>query len=86
MKVCFATYWTVFGLLLCGFKVFYMENQRIEVSSASHTVNNFIISLFVMFGLTASTSTPLVDEVVIAIMYYVCKRTDWFGEITETGG
>lgn len=68
------------------------KTNGIEVSSAMHTANNFIISLFVMFGLTSTTSSPPMGEVVIsiifdivlcAIMYYVGKRTDWFGEITE---
>jgi membrane protease YdiL (CAAX protease family) len=87
-----------FGIIEVGvsglvFGFFTWKTNGIEVSSALHTANNFVISLFVMFGLTASTSTPLMDEVVLAIifeivlcaiMYYVCKRTDWFGEIKET--
>ena len=78
------------GLVL-GFLAW--KTNGIEVSSAMHTANNFIISLFVMFGLSSSTSSPSMVDVVIAIifqivlcaiMYYVGKRTDWFGEITES--
>ncbi len=68
------------------------KTNGIEVSSAMHTANNFAISLFVMFGLKSTTSTPLFNDVVMsiifdiilcAIMYYVGMKTNWFGEIKE---
>jgi hypothetical protein len=64
----------------------------IEVSSAIHTANNFCVGLFVMLGLQASTSSPKLFDVAASIvfliilfiiMYYVGKRTGWFGEIPE---
>lgn len=74
----------------CGF--FAWKTNGLEVSSALHTANNFSFGLFVMLGLEASTSTPQLWDVASAIvfliilyiiMYYVGKKTDWFGEIPE---
>ena len=79
----------VFGLG-CGF--FAWKTNGIEVSSAIHTANNFCFGLFVMFGLQASSSTPQLfdvasgiafEVVLFIIMYYVGRKTGWFGEIPE---
>ena len=76
--------------LIFGF--FTWKTNGIEVSSALHTANNFTISLFVMLGLSSSTSSPVFSDFVVAIafeivlfaiMYYVGKKTEWFGEIKE---
>lgn len=76
--------------LIFGFLTW--KTNGIEVSSAMHTANNFSISLFIMFGLRSSTSSPQFNDVVIsivfdiilcAIMYYVIMKTDWFSEIKE---
>ncbi|WP_405267091.1 CPBP family intramembrane glutamic endopeptidase [Methanobrevibacter sp.] len=75
-----------------GFGFFAWKTNGIEVSSALHTANNFSVGLFVMLGLQASTSSPQLGEVAVTIvflimlfiiMYYVGKKTDWFGEIPE---
>ena len=77
--------------LLCGFLVW--KTNGIEVCSAIHTANNFTVGLFVMLGLHVSTSSPQLESVVgtiifeivlFIIMYYVGKKTNWFGEIPET--
>lgn len=87
-----------FGIIEVGisgiiFGFFAWKTNGIEVSSALHTANNLSISLFVMFGIQSTTSSPILSDVVIAIifqivlfaiMYYVGKKTDWFGEIKET--
>ena len=81
-------------ILITGFALgfFTWKTNGIEVSSAIHTANNFSISLFVMLGLQYSTSNPslsdtaatIVFEIILfIIMYYVGKKTDWFGEIPE---
>lgn len=68
------------------------KTNGIEVSSAIHSVNNFTISLFVMLGIQSSTSSPTLTDAVTSIVfliilysvvYYVGKKTDWFGEIKE---
>ena len=75
-----------------GFGFFAWKTNGIEVSSALHTANNFSVGLFVMLGLQASSSSPQLGEVAVTIiflimlfiiMYYVGKKTDWFGEIPE---
>ena len=75
-----------------GYGFFAWKTNGIEVSSAIHTANNFSVGLFVMLGLQASTSSPQLSEVAVTIvflimlymiMYYVGKKTDWFGEIPE---
>ena len=80
-----------FSGLIFGF--FAWKTNGIEVSSAIHTANNFIISLFVMFGLSsASSSAQLNDAIIIIVfdiilcvlMYYIGKKTDWFGEIKQS--
>ena len=66
------------------------KTNGIEVSSAIHTANNLSICLFVMFGLHSTSSTLELNDTIISvvfeiilliIMYYVGKKTDWFGEI-----
>ena len=75
-----------------GFGFFAWKTNGIEVSSALHVANNFAVGLFVMLGLQASNSTPQLWDVATSIvfliilyviMYYVGKKTDWFGEIPE---
>ena len=77
--------------LIFGF--FAWKTNGIEVSSAIHTANNFTITLFVMFGLNSTTSSPQLNDAIIAIvfdvilcalMYYIGKKTDWFGEIKQS--
>ena len=76
-----------------GYGFFAWKTNGIEVSSALHTANNLSISLFVMFGLQSTSSTVQLEEAAIAIvfevmlcilMYYIGRKTDWFGEIEET--
>lgn len=85
----------IFEVFVSGliFGFFTWKTNGVEVSSALHTANNFVISLFVMFGLSSTTSAPTLYDVIFAIifqiilsiiMYYVGKKTDWFGEIKET--
>ena len=73
-----------------GYGFFAWKTGGIEVSSAIHTANNFAVGLFVMLGLKTSTSSPQLLDVAATIvfliilyiiMYYVGKKTDWFGEI-----
>ena len=72
--------------------IFTWKTNGIEVSSAMHTANNLAVSLFFMFGINGATSslaTDIIvavglDIVIAAIMYYVGKKTEWFGEIQET--
>lgn len=79
----------VLGLVL-GF--FAWKTNGIEVSSAMHTASNFSIGLSVMLGLRTSTSSPqlysvlatvIFEIVLLVIMYYVGRKTNWFGEIPE---
>ena len=79
----------VSGIIL-GFLTW--KTNGIEVSSAMHSANNLCVALFGMFGLTATTSavktsdviiSVILDIVICAIMYYVGKKTNWFGEIPE---
>ena len=69
------------------------KTNGIEVSSAMHTANNFAISLFVMLGLKSATSAPQLNDVALSIIfdiilciiiYYIGRKTNWFGEIEET--
>ena len=84
----------VFVIFISGlvFGFFAWKTNGIEVSAAIHTANNLCISLFVMFGLQSTSSTVQLNDTIIAvvfeilllvIMYYVGKKTDWFGEIKE---
>ncbi|MBO6111186.1 MAG: CPBP family intramembrane metalloprotease [Methanobrevibacter sp.] len=66
------------------------KSNGIEVSSAMHTANNLCLALFVMFGLSSTSSTIKLTDTVLAIamdviifaaMYYVGMKTNWFGEI-----
>ena len=76
--------------LIMGFLAW--KTNGIEVSSAFHTANNLSLSLLIMFGLqSAQTNVTLPDFIVVTIfeiilciiIYYVGKKTDWFGEIPE---
>ncbi len=76
--------------LIYGF--FAWKTNGIEVCSAIHSVNNFTVGLFVMLGLKSSTSSPelfsvvstIIFEIMAAIiLYYIGKKTNWFGEIPE---
>lgn len=66
------------------------KSNGIEVSSAMHTANNLCLALFVMFGLSVTSSTIeltdtvlgiALDVIIFAAMYYVGMKTNWFGEI-----
>ena len=66
------------------------KSNGIEVSSAMHTVNNLVIAMTVMFGLSVTSSTItledtiitiVMDAVIFAAMYYAGMKTNWFGEI-----
>ena len=76
--------------LIYGF--FTWKTNGIEVSSAMHTANNFSLALSGMLGLTAATSALHATDVIVSIifdialclvMYYVGKKTNWFGELPE---
>ena len=69
------------------------KTNGIEVSSAFHTANNLSIALFVMFGLSSTSSTVgqydfifavIFDLILFAVVYFVGMKTNWFGEIKET--
>ena len=86
----FGFFETVVMGLICGF--FAWKTDGIEVSSAIHTANNFCVGFFVMLGLHTSTSSPqistvlpvIVFEILLCVLlYYVGKKTSWFGEIPE---
>ena len=79
----------IFGLV-AGFLTW--KSNGIEVSSAFHTANNLSVSLLIMFGLQSSTSNVQIHDAIIAIlinivlgivMYYIGKKSNWFGEIPE---
>ena len=66
------------------------KSNGIEVSSAMHTANNLCLALFVMFGLSVTSSTIeltdtvlgiALDVIIFAAMYYAGMKTNWFGEI-----
>ena len=66
------------------------KSNGIEVSSAMHTANNLTLALFVMFGLSVTSSTIeltdtvlgiALDVIIFAAMYYAGMKTNWFGEI-----
>ena len=76
--------------LMWGF--FTWKTNGLEVGCALHTANNFSVGLFIMLGLVTSTSSPQLSSVAISLllqiilfvaMYYVGKKTDWFGEIPQ---
>jgi len=77
--------------LVCGF--FAWKTNGIEISSAIHTANNFILGFFIMFGLQISTGAPDIFNslatvaliiIIGVLMYYVGEKTEWFGEIPES--
>lgn len=79
-----------FSGLVMGFLAW--KANGIEVSSAFHTANNVSLSLLIMFGLQSASTNAQLPDVIIAIifdvvlciiMYYVAKKTEWFGEIPE---
>lgn len=81
---------TLVSGIVCGF--FAWKTDGIEVSSALHTANNFSAGLFIMLGLETSTSSPQFGDVALTIvfiiilaviMYYVGRKTEWFGEIPQ---
>ena len=76
--------------LMWGF--FPWITNGLEVGCAVHTANNFSVGLFILLGLVTSTSSPQLSSVTISLllqiilfvaMYYVGKKTDWFGEIPQ---
>ena len=76
--------------LMWGF--FTWKTNGLEVGCAIHTANNFSVGLFIMLGLLTSTSSPQLSSVAMnfvlqiilfVVMYYVGKKTDWFGEIPQ---
>lgn len=79
----------VFGIIA---GIFTWKANGLEVSAAFHTANNLILFVLVMFGLRQSTSSPPLNDVILSIvfeialfllMYYVGRKTNWFGEIEE---
>ncbi len=79
-----------FSGLVMGFLAW--KANGIEVSSAFHTANNLSLSLIIMFGLQSTSTNAELTDVITAIVldiiiciiiYYVAKKTDWFGEIPE---
>lgn len=86
----FGLFETVVMGLICGF--FAWKTDGIEVSSAIHTANNFCVGFFIMLGLHTSTSSPeitsvlpvIVFEILLCVLlYYVGKKTSWFGELPK---
>ena len=82
---------TIISGLVMGFLAW--KANGLEVSSAFHTANNLSFSLLVMFGIQSSTSTIQMADLIISTMgsvifgillYYIGKRSNWFGEIPET--
>ena len=82
-------------IFVCGciFGFMAWKTNGIEVSSAMHTAYNFSICLFSMFGIAASSSTTEINDFILEIIldvfmfvliYYVGKKTDWYGELKET--
>lgn len=76
--------------LMWGF--FTWKTNGLEVGCAIHTANNFSLGLLIMLGFLTSTSSPqlssfainLVLQIILfVVMYYVGKKTDWFGEIPQ---
>ena len=79
----------VFGLLM-GFLAW--KSNGIEVTSAFHAGNNLALALLVMFGMQVSTSNVQMNEAIISfivdialviVIYYIGKKSNWFGEIPE---
>ncbi|WP_405295856.1 CPBP family intramembrane glutamic endopeptidase [Methanobrevibacter sp.] len=84
----------IIGIFVSGLVYGFLtwKTNGIEVSSALHTANNLSISLFVMFGITTTSSTTELPDFIISIAfsvfllivtYYVGKKTNWYGEIEE---
>lgn len=78
-----------FGILM---GILAWKSNGIEVTSAFHTGNNLSISLLVMLGIQSSSSTIslndaifvlITDIILFLIIYYIGKRSNWFGEIPE---
>lgn len=79
----------VFGLLM-GFLAW--KSNGIEVTSAFHAGNNLALALLVMIGIQVSTSNVQMNEAIISfivdialviVIYYIGKKSNWFGEIPE---
>ena len=83
------------GIIISGLVMGFLawKANGLEVSSAFHTANNLSFSLLVMFGIQSTTSTIVMSDLIISTMstvifgillYYIGKRSNWFGEIPET--
>ena len=83
------------GIIISGLVMGFLawKANGLEVSSAFHTANNLSFSLLVMFGIQSTTSTIQIADLIISTMgsvifgillYYIGKRSNWFGEIPET--
>lgn len=83
------------GIIISGLVMGFLawKVNGLEVSSAFHTANNLSFSLLVMFGIQSSTSTIQMADLIISTMgsvifgillFYIGKRSNWFGEIPET--
>ena len=83
------------GIIISGLVMGFLawKANGLEVSSAFHTANNLSFSLLVMFGIQSSTSTIQMADLIISTMgsvifgillFYIGKRSNWFGEIPET--
>jgi hypothetical protein len=64
---------------------FIWKINGMEASSALHIANNFTISLFVMFALISTTSSPTLSDVVIAIIFdmVLCAILYYVGKIAS---
>jgi len=82
----------IFGVFVSGLVMgfFTWKTNGLEVGAALHTVNNLAVAFTVMFGLEMASSTAQLNDVIFsiviqivlfAVMYYVCGKTNWFGEI-----
>ena len=85
----------IIGIIISGLVMGFLawKANGLEVSSAFHTANNLSFSLLVMFGIQSSTSTIQMADLIISTMgsvifgillFYIGKRSNWFGEIPET--
>ena len=83
------------GIIISGLVMGFLawKANGLEVSSAFHTANNLSFSLLVMFGIQSTTSTIQMADLIISttstvifgiLLYYIGKRSNWFGEIPET--
>ena len=79
--------------IIFGFTHGYNGIGNIGIIISGLVANNLSFSLLVMFGIQSTTSTIVMSDLIISTMstvifgillYYIGKRSNWFGEIPET--